>query len=136
MVGEDRDELGSVFFLEERLDGSLGELSESIIRRSKDRERTWAFQGINKTGRFDGSDQRVELTGTHGGVHDILTLGRYRTQTKAERQSDGFKTHFRSHTSTLFLPGKQELTATSTSHLLTVREAVRFRCVGSWLAAN
>ena len=35
MVGEDRDKLGSILFLEKRLDGALGELGESIVRRSK-----------------------------------------------------------------------------------------------------
>src|SRR5690606_17638333 len=53
---------------------SLGNLGERFVRRSEDRERALALQGVHQAGLFEGDSQRLETAGGNSGVDDVLGL--------------------------------------------------------------
>jgi hypothetical protein len=70
MVGEHLRELGSVG--EERLQGARRQLGEGLVRGREDRERPWALEDLDETGRRQGLGQGVEITRLDGGGDDVL----------------------------------------------------------------
>ena len=72
MVGQHRLQLGLV--LQQGVKVGFWNLCEGLIGRRKDRERPLALERGHQIGCLERHDQRLEIAGGHGGVHDVLGL--------------------------------------------------------------
>ena len=68
---EDRDELGFVLGLKERLKRALGQFGESGVGGGEDGERSRAFERADEIGGGEGGGERLKRAGGDGGVDDI-----------------------------------------------------------------
>jgi hypothetical protein len=50
----------------------LGDLGEGLVGGREDREGALPLQGLHQLRRLDGRDERLELLGGDGRVHDVL----------------------------------------------------------------
>ena len=85
MIGENRNELGFVFWQQKRFHGAGGQLGESGVGRRKNGERALAAQRFNEPRSLHGGDERGVIGRADGNFYD--SLGGYRRdQTGAESE--------------------------------------------------
>ena len=74
VVGQDADELFTILWFEQGLNGASWELGKRRIGRGKHRVRTWLSERIFEAAGLDCCNEGLELTGLRGGLNNIHGL--------------------------------------------------------------